>query len=77
MADLGRLGFGPETGEVTELGEIKRKTVVQMLSRCGWKQADAARLLGISKSTMSRLVSGYGLTDEVKARRTEGSRHRP
>ncbi len=55
---------GSSVGERTELvtlEEAERRHVVRVLEACGGQQVDAARVLGIGRTTLWRKLKGYGL----------------
>ncbi|HXG60141.1 MAG TPA: sigma 54-interacting transcriptional regulator [Planctomycetota bacterium] len=41
--------------------EVERKVIARTLQECGWKKAEAARLLGISRPTLDAKIEAYGL----------------
>jgi DNA-binding NtrC family response regulator len=43
------------------LAEVEREHVVRVLEACGGHQADAARILGIGRTTLWRKLQAYGL----------------
>jgi len=58
--------------ELTSLEATERQTILQAIQRVNGNLAQAARTLGISRSTLYRKVERYQLEDVVKAC-TEGA----
>jgi two-component system response regulator HydG len=55
-------GEGSSAGpELITLEEAERRHVVRVLEACGGQQVDAARVLGIGRTTLWRKLKGYGL----------------
>ncbi len=50
--------------ELTTLIEAERRHVLRVLEACGGQQQDAARVLGIGRTTLWRKLKGYGLDSE-------------
>ncbi len=48
-------------GELVTLEEAERRHVLRVLEACGGQQVDAARVLGIGRTTLWRKLKGYGL----------------
>ncbi|MFO0600165.1 MAG: sigma-54 dependent transcriptional regulator [Myxococcaceae bacterium] len=48
-------------GELVTLEEAERRHVLRVLEACGGQQTDAARVLGIGRTTLWRKLRGYGL----------------
>ena len=46
------------------LAEVEREHVVSVLAACGANQVDAARVLGIGRTTLWRKLHAYGLIDD-------------
>jgi len=55
---------------LTELKLVERARIIEALERCGGNQSKAARLLGISRSTLVTRIEEYGLP-----RPRDGERH--
>jgi DNA-binding NtrC family response regulator len=53
----GRADAGDDAGDVT-LRTVRRKHILAVLDRCGGNRTEAARLLGISRSTLKDLLRG-------------------
>ncbi len=51
----------PDEGELVTLEEAERRHVLRVLEACGGQQVDAARVLGIGRTTLWRKMKGYGL----------------
>ncbi len=49
------------TAALRPLSEVEREHVLRVLESCGGRQADAARILGIGRTTLWRKLQGYGL----------------
>ncbi len=50
--------------ELTTLIEAERRHVLRVLEACGGQQQDAARVLGIGRTTLWRKLKGYGLDSD-------------
>lgn len=55
----------PETGPPESLEEMERRHIARTLSWTGGNRRDAARLLGIARSTLLAKIRRYGL-EEVR-----------
>jgi two-component system response regulator AtoC len=51
----------PTTGAVGSLEELEKRAICDALARCGGNLSDAARRLGIGRSTLYRKLDQYGL----------------
>jgi DNA-binding NtrC family response regulator len=67
--ELERAGEAPATpraagrGRPRSLAEAERDHVLDALERCGGSQAEAARQLGIGRTTLWRKLRGWGLAE--------------
>ncbi len=50
--------------DMTTLVEAERRHVLRVLEACGGQQQDAARVLGIGRTTLWRKLKGYGIDAE-------------
>ncbi|HYF48122.1 MAG TPA: sigma-54 dependent transcriptional regulator [Planctomycetota bacterium] len=65
---------GPSDGEVLTLDEEEKRIILRTLSITGGNISDAARRLGVHRSTLHRKMTRYGLaTDEQLAADTAGA----
>ncbi len=55
----------PSTGSLRTLAEVERDHVVRVLEACGGHHTDAARVLGIGRTTLWRKLRAYGIDVEV------------
>lgn len=57
------LGHKPEPGKDIKLRQamLEKDEIIEALQKCQGKQKDAARLLGVSESTLTRRISAYKL----------------
>ena len=53
---------GHSTSVLRPLLEVEREHVLRVLESCGGRQADAARILGIGRTTLWRKLQAYGLS---------------
>jgi len=51
-----------EDGELVTLEEAERRHVLRVLEACHGQQGDAARILGVGRTTLWRKLKGYGVT---------------
>jgi transcriptional regulator with AAA-type ATPase domain len=63
--ELGEAVFLPANGAAT-LAERERQAILQTLEHNGWKLAETARQLGISRTTLWRRLRAYGLSREAR-----------
>ncbi|MGC2458170.1 MAG: nif-specific transcriptional activator NifA [Gallionellaceae bacterium] len=52
---------GADTAFATEAGNPQRQQIIDALEKCGWVQAKAARLLGVTPRQMGYAISKYGI----------------
>ncbi len=50
--------------QVSSLDNVEKEWIHRMLEETGWKYSEAARRLGISRTTLWRKVKSYGLEDD-------------
>jgi len=72
-AELVRCGLAPSDvprgQEHRDMDAAQREAVLGALERSGYVQAEAARVLGISKWRLHRMLKGYDLLDWVRGKR--------
>jgi DNA-binding NtrC family response regulator len=62
---------GPGQGpQLDDLGSLQKSKIVEVLNRVGGNKTRAARLLGITRRSLYRLLERYGLGDESSDRQT-------
>jgi two-component system response regulator HydG len=49
-------------GELVTLEEAERRHVLRVLEACHGQQLDAARILGVGRTTLWRKLKGYGIS---------------
>jgi transcriptional regulator of acetoin/glycerol metabolism len=54
-----------------DLQSIQKSKIIEVLARVGGNKTRAARLLGITRRSLYRLLERYGLGDESEARQTD------
>jgi transcriptional regulator of acetoin/glycerol metabolism len=59
--DLGEAMFIPGVEGPTTLAEREKQAIVKTLDAHGWKLAETAKQLGISRTTLWRRLKAYGL----------------
>ncbi len=59
---------GPKPAELGTLAEAEREHLLRALEACGGRQADAARILGIGRTTLWRKLGGVGIEAEGPGR---------
>ncbi|MCB9766507.1 MAG: sigma 54-interacting transcriptional regulator [Alphaproteobacteria bacterium] len=79
LQDLHRIGLGetpstPQESSISQIRTVERETVLTALRQSAWVQADAARLLGVNRWKILRLIRKHGLADLVRERREEAVR---
>jgi len=47
-----------------EVREFKRRLVLRTLRECGWRKAEAARMLGVARTYLHRLINQLGIREE-------------
>lgn len=60
---------GCETPQITrsyeeEVREFKRRLLVRTLRECGWRKAESARVLGVARGYLHRLINQLGIQEE-------------
>jgi two-component system response regulator HydG len=53
--------------EPRTLAEVEREHVLRVLARVGGSQQEAARLLGVGRTTLWRKLKGWGIAPEAEA----------
>ena len=48
--------------------EFQKQLIVDALSKTGWIQKDAAKLLDVKPTTLNEMIKRYGIREEVKQR---------
>lgn len=71
--DLGEAAFLPHVEGPTTLAEREKEAIVRSLDEHGWRLAETARSLGISRTTLWRRLRAYGLHRDGRARLAEAS----
>jgi len=66
--DLGEAVFLPAEEGATTLAEKEREQIVRSLDQHGWRLAETARSLGISRTTLWRRLKAYGLHRDGRTR---------
>ncbi|HEY0880747.1 MAG TPA: sigma-54 dependent transcriptional regulator [Archangium sp.] len=59
--ELGRPVLPEDSGGLVTLEEAERRHVLRVLEACGGQQGDAARVLGIGRTTLWRKLRAYGV----------------
>lgn len=71
--DLGEAVFLPHVEGPTTLAEREKDAIVRSLDAHGWRLAETARSLGISRTTLWRRLRAYGLHRDGRARLAQAS----
>jgi transcriptional regulator of acetoin/glycerol metabolism len=71
--ELGEAMFIPNLNGPTTLAEREKESIVRSLDQHGWRLAETARSLGISRTTLWRRLRAYGLQGERRTRLTQAS----
>lgn len=56
--------WAPSSGLLRSLADMEREHVVRVLEACGGRQVDAARVLGIGRTTLWRKLRTFGIETE-------------
>ena len=72
---LGEVVYLPprSNGDRETLAERERQAIIDTLEHTGWKLTEAARRLGISRTTLWRRLRAYGLDRDNRARWSRSS----
>lgn len=65
---VGEAVYIPVSDGASSLAEQERQAIVQTLDRTGWRLAETARVLGISRTTLWRRLKTYGLHKDKRGR---------
>ncbi len=71
--DLGEAMFLPAVEGPTTLAEREKEAIVRSLDAHGWRLAETARSLGISRTTLWRRLRAYGLHRDGRSRLAQAS----
>jgi transcriptional regulator of acetoin/glycerol metabolism len=71
--ELGEAMFIAGVEGPTTLAEREKQTIVQTLDACGWRLAETARQLGISRTTLWRRLKAYGLHRDGRSKWSQAS----
>ena len=65
----------PPVSPVVSLPQSERQTISAALASTNWKREDAARILGIGRTTLYRKMKVYGIASPIHERRHCAGRH--
>ena len=65
---VGEAVYIPANDGPSSLAEQERRAIVQTLDKTGWRLAETARQLGISRTTLWRRLKTYGLHRDKRGR---------
>lgn len=71
--DLGEAMFLPAVEGPSTLAEREKESIVRSLDAHGWRLAETAKNLGISRTTLWRRLRTYGLHRDGRTRLSEAS----
>ncbi|MGH2625301.1 MAG: helix-turn-helix domain-containing protein [Anaerolineales bacterium] len=71
--DLGEAVFLPKPEGPTTLAEREKEAIVRSLDAHGWRLAETAKSLGISRTTLWRRLRAYGLHRDGRTRIAQAS----
>jgi transcriptional regulator of acetoin/glycerol metabolism len=71
--ELGEAMFIPGIAGPTTLADREKEAIVKTLDAHGWKLAETARQLGISRTTLWRRLKAYGLHRDGRTRWSKAS----
>ncbi len=71
--DVGEAMFIPGMEGSTTLAEREKEAIVRTLDQHGWKLAETARELGISRTTLWRRLKAYGLHRDGRSKWSQSS----
>lgn len=71
--DLGEAVFLPKQEGPTTLAEREKEAIVRSLDAHGWRLAETAKSLGISRTTLWRRLRAYGLHRDGRTRIAQAS----
>ena len=71
--DLGEAMFLPGTVDPKTLAEREKEAIVRSLDAHGWKLAETAKSLGISRTTLWRRLRAYGLHRDGRSKWAQAS----
>ena len=68
---VGEAVYLPVESGPKSLADQERQAIVDTLDKTGWRLAESARLLGISRTTLWRRLKAYGLHRDGRGRWAE------
>ena len=68
VLDIGEAIFVPKREGPTTLAEREKDAIVRSLEAHGWRLAETAKTLGISRTTLWRRLRAYGLHRDGRSR---------